>query len=508
MSRLHREESGQAVVLIVIVMLGMIMAVGLAMDTGQLYNGRRTAQEAADAAAFAGATVIYQQGCALDASGLPIPPCSAALDAATSDAALNRYAADTPTSGTTVAVAHPPTAGARAGDVRCIRVTISTPVRTSLVPQQATFTTVQAHSTACSLKPLMPYGIMTIDQQCAPSDIPALYVGGSLSLQGGSIQVNACTPHTGYDAINNSGTITLSDGYETDVVGTATSGSWPELQTGQKVQADPFAGTPKPSTNGLTSYGTPACSPTVNQPGIYTGNANGNCMHVFAPGTYVFEGAGIQLSGSSAGACTGRYVSTSATATIPAGTQTVVPASMTNVSVGKMLVVDTGTATEGVVPSAVTPTSFTAMFAKAHSGTWSITGGCQGGTDTADGGVFFFFTNSAYPATGGSCGNPALKIEGGVSTELTAPTSGTYKGLLFWQDSVCTVAISIGSASGALYTSGSVYAPNADITGNGNGATMVVSQMIAKTVNTQNADFTMNYVPGLNFTGNVPAIVE
>ncbi len=509
MSTLHREDGGQAVVLIAVVMLGMIMAVGLAMDTGQLYDGRRTAQEAADAAAFAGATVIYQHGCPLDAGGLPLAPCAAAIDAATKDATLNHYATNTPTNGTTVTIAHPPTSGSQLGNVKCVQVTVSTPVRTTLVPQQAAFTTVKAHSTACSLKPLEPYAIMTIDQQCSAPDIPALYVGGSLELQGGSIQVNACTPHTGYDAINSSGTVTLSgSGSETDVVGTTTSGSWPDLETGSQVRADPLAGTLPPLTNGLTTWGTPECAPQVNQPGIYTGDASSNCMYVFAPGTYIFEGAGIHLSGTDAGACTGRYVSTSATAAIAAGTQTVTPASMTSISVGKMLIVDTGTSTEGVVPSAVTATSFTAMFAKPHAGTWSIAGGCPSGEDTDDGGVFFFFTDSAYPATNGSCANPSLKIEGGVSTALTAPTSGTYKGLLLWQDSVCTDPISIGSAGGALYTSGTMYAPNAAITGNGNGSAVVVSQMIAKTVNTQNGDFTMNYVPGLNFTGAVPAIVE
>ena len=44
-------EGGQAVVLIAIVFLALTMAVGLAIDAGQLYSARRTMQEAADAAA-------------------------------------------------------------------------------------------------------------------------------------------------------------------------------------------------------------------------------------------------------------------------------------------------------------------------------------------------------------------------------------------------------------------------------------------------------------------------
>ena len=89
-----RGEGGQAIVLVAIFMLGMLFAVGLAIDTGQLFNGRRTAQEAADAAAFAGAVVLYQHGSAEQASS-----------AATADATLNGYSTDVPTSGTTVTVA-------------------------------------------------------------------------------------------------------------------------------------------------------------------------------------------------------------------------------------------------------------------------------------------------------------------------------------------------------------------------------------------------------------------
>ena len=55
-------ELGQAVVLIAIVLLGMLMMVGLAIDAGQLYSARRAMQEAADAAAYAAAVTLYQGG--------------------------------------------------------------------------------------------------------------------------------------------------------------------------------------------------------------------------------------------------------------------------------------------------------------------------------------------------------------------------------------------------------------------------------------------------------------
>jgi len=55
-------EGGQAVVLFAILMLALLFMVGLAIDAGQLYSNKRTEQEAADAAAFAGAVILYQGG--------------------------------------------------------------------------------------------------------------------------------------------------------------------------------------------------------------------------------------------------------------------------------------------------------------------------------------------------------------------------------------------------------------------------------------------------------------
>src|SRR5439155_1542038 len=72
----NKDEGGQAVVLIAITFLALIMAVGLAIDAGQLYVARRTMQEAADAAAYAGAVVRYQGGSVVQAR-------SAAMDDAT-----------------------------------------------------------------------------------------------------------------------------------------------------------------------------------------------------------------------------------------------------------------------------------------------------------------------------------------------------------------------------------------------------------------------------------------
>ncbi|HAF11465.1 MAG TPA: hypothetical protein DCK98_15480 [Chloroflexi bacterium] len=416
--RAAQDEGGQAIVLIGIVLMALLFAVGLAIDTGQLYNGRRTAQEAADAGAFAGAVVLYQSGSSAQAQA-----------AARADAALNGYGTNTPSAGTTVS-AQVPKSGEFADDVTCVEVTISTPVLTTLVPQAESFTRVAASAVGCSKPSNSGYAVIALNQAC-DTGATELSSNGSLDVHGGSIQVNSCAAQ----AAQNGGIVKLEPGYETDVVG-GVQGSWPALNTGKPVIRDPFAGISKPLINELLPY-SPACPPSINQPGIYTTSFSNNCTYVFAPGTYIFAGGSLDLGGSRAAACTG---------------------------------------------STCNP-------------------------PTADGGVFFFFTSSSYPATGGTCASQPLKIEGGSDTTLSAPTSGDYQGMLIWQDSVCTQEIDIGGG-GSITTTGSIYAPNATLSGNGTRSSVNLSQIVAKEVNTQNANFTIRDDPGLTFHGFIPALMQ
>ena len=409
-------DEGQALIVIALSMLGMLFAVGLAVDSGQLYNGRRTAQEAADAGAFAGATVLYQGGTVAQAT-----------TAAAADAALNGYSANVPTAGTTVTVSSPPTSGAFSGNAAYVQVIILTPVRTSLVPQESGLTTVRAYSVAGNTSANSGFAVVSLDQTCAAGTV-ALSSNGDLEISGGGIAINSCSASAG----QNSGTVTIEAGYFIDVVGNVT-GSWPNLRTGQAVKPDPFAGVAKPSTVGLSSYA-PACSPTINQPGIYTTSFSSNCDYLFAPGTYILKGGGISLAGTSS-MCTGATCS----------------------------------------------------------------------TPTAAGGTFFYITNSLYPAAGGSCATFALN--GNNTTTLSAPTSGAYAGMLIWQDVACTGSLSIGG-NGAIEATGTIYAPGATVEGNGNNAEVAVSQIVAKKLDTQNANFRISYSSGVTYQGTIPALVE
>jgi hypothetical protein len=60
---MRKEEKGQTIVLVALIFVGLLMAAGLAMDGGRLLLARREAQNAADAAALAGARELASQIC-------------------------------------------------------------------------------------------------------------------------------------------------------------------------------------------------------------------------------------------------------------------------------------------------------------------------------------------------------------------------------------------------------------------------------------------------------------
>lgn len=119
--------------------------------------------------------------------------------------------------------------------------------------------------------------------------------------------------------------------------------------------------------------------------------------------------------------------------------------------------------------------------------------------------VFIFITNSSYPNSGGTCGS--LSITGNNATTLTAPTSGTYDGMLLYQDPVCTAAISIGG-NGAITATGTIYAPSATVVGNGNNAAIAVTQIVADEVHAGNADITLAYSAGNAASPRIPSLEE
>jgi hypothetical protein len=121
-----------------------------------------------------------------------------------------------------------------------------------------------------------------------------------------------------------------------------------------------------------------------------------------------------------------------------------------------------------------TPGSFSAIHVTGNTifspGLYYITSGltvnastnvCAGGTTdfsgapnftcTYSGGVTFFITSNAD-----------VTIDGGSNVKMYAPNSGTYEGLLFYQDPLDTQQLTINGTSNSFFN-GAVYAPKADV---------------------------------------------
>ena len=117
-----------------------------------------------------------------------------------------------------------------------------------------------------------------------------------------------------------------------------------------------------------------------------------------------------------------------------------------------------------------------------NAGIYVINGGTlhfYSGTNGGGTGVFFYLENSAN-----------VVIDNGANVKISAPTSGTYSGVLLFQDPSDSKAVSIQGGSSAVIT-GSIYAPAATVTlGNGSG-TSITSGITAQSL-TMNGGGTLN----------------
>jgi Flp pilus assembly protein TadG len=303
-------ESGQAVVLFAIMMLALLFAVGLAIDAGQLFSAKRAEQEAADAAAFAGAVVLYQQGTGTEA-----------IAAARTDALTNGYSSgacpmSTPgicfdaATNTTVTVYWPPISGSYLGNNKHIEVVITRQVQTALVPAQAAFNPVRARGVAGSEPLNNGYAIMALHRGniCGSFETND---NAEMHLYGGGILVNSTSSCAADNDQDNLSKFTVQAPSTVDVTGQAT-GTWGTIpvNSGHNQIPDPFAGFPKPSTSGL-----PVCTSLAmcqdgsgrQNPGVYTVNLGGagNSVMTLNPGVYILKG-GIDTSGN--GTVTGSNV--------------------------------------------------------------------------------------------------------------------------------------------------------------------------------------------------------
>jgi Flp pilus assembly protein TadG len=442
----RNEEEGQALILFAILMLALLFAVGLAVDAGQLYAAKRTEQEAADAAAFAGAVVIYQSAAPCNAACV-----SAAISAARTDANTNGYsgacAVTTPgvctnaATLTTVEVNFPPLSGVYVGDMRHVEVIITRQVKTALVPAEAVFNPVRARGVA-GAEPLQNnYAIMALDRGNTEQ---AFYAQdqADVHLNGGGILVNSTDGNAAENGQSTASRFTVQSPYTLDVTGQAT-GSWFSIpvNSGHAQVADPFAGFPKPSTAGPDGIGGTADDLPICNSLAACQDGSGKQI----PGVY-----DVKLGGSG----------------------------NTNLSL--------------------------------NPGIYILRKGADtaGNADVIGSNVFLYNTYSTYPAApGASPSCTSVNLQGNSTFTITAQTTGTWANMLLYQDPACSVEMKIGG-NGTFIGTGSVYVPNGPFRFAGQNATLIGSQLIAQTVWVQEGNITINYNPSTTAQPILPRLAE
>ncbi|GAC1486511.1 MAG: hypothetical protein NVS1B1_01710 [Candidatus Limnocylindrales bacterium] len=279
--------------MVAITFMAMLFVVGLAVDAGQLFSARRTMQEAVDAAAFAGAVVLYQGGTSAQA-----------VAAATADAQRNGFVDGV--ASTTVTVNSPPLSGLYASPpasaataARYVEVIIVRQVQTTLVPAEAAFTQIRARGTGGAEPLNNGYAIIALDRNATPSAFNATS-NATIHLTGGGILVDSSSATAATNLQTNPAAFTIatpagvSPPYGVSISG-GTSSIWPTgfpVTTAVPQQPDPFAGFLKPDPTGLPIFNSiPAGSPAGLSPGIYTVplTSNGGQTIVLNPGIYILK---------------------------------------------------------------------------------------------------------------------------------------------------------------------------------------------------------------------------
>src|SRR5262245_36755721 len=280
-------ESGQVLMMTAISVVALCAVIGLAFDVGYLFDDRRRAQTAADAAALSGAEQLRR------GSNSGIVTAAANNNGST----LNGF--ENGTNGTNVVINNPPTSGWHTGDANYVEaiVTRSRPTLfMSIVGSQSG--TVRARAVA-GVEP-SPNCIYALD----PTASPGLNVASSSDLlnAGCGIVVDS----NAGNALNCGGGGASVTGTTITVTGSCNgcaSCSAPTTATNVPGEPDPLATFPAPSFSNSCDFTNTQVNgvTTTLGPGVYCNGIkvrpSGNAT--FLPGTYVINGGGFTVNGHS-----------------------------------------------------------------------------------------------------------------------------------------------------------------------------------------------------------------
>ncbi len=476
---LRKPESGQALVLTVAALVALLGALGLAIDMGVLRYDKRLQQTAADAAAIAGATNLYNSSDTTSTGAGGAGVLAGAIAAAKAngfpDTCKYTYGgSNCPTGGgvgyVTVKVNNPPASGPHAGQDAYVEVLVSD-------VQPTYFMKILGVSSA------------TVVARAVAAAPPGYSLGDNCltTLQ---------PPTASIEGVNLNGNPTLN----APTCGIADNGNFNTKGNALNVVADTFgaAGTwvskgTQPGDVQCTSGQTPCpIYPTAgfNDPLASKLNATTAPTPSSSPQTCSISGSGSTNTGSTY--CT--YNSTDSTYYISPGTY--------------CSITITGVATDKVVfNSGVYIFEGTSGGCSSQSlnipGNATISSPNPTATGNPADGVTFYFTGSS-----------TLNITGNPTAQLYAPgPSGTYPGILMWQDAsdTNTNGPQLGGNNGSNYA-GILYFPNDQLTFFGNATSFDVADVVVGSI-ALSGDPTVNLegsadLPAGVSSSAVPKLVE
>ncbi|MEX1247163.1 MAG: pilus assembly protein TadG-related protein [Anaerolineales bacterium] len=279
-------ESGQILVLVVILLVALIGIVGLAVDGGLLLAARRSAQNAADNAALAGAYAICTE--------------AAVVPAAQAVASQNGFSDSDPK--VIVTVNFPPLSGLNIGDDEYIEVIINaqhTPGLIQVLYSGAFEVTARAVAKCKQTSPA-PLGDGNGLIVLHPSDARALDGSGNPTLIViGGVYVNSSSSSalrlTGNAVVSASDGIAIVGNYSTWGPG-ATA---PAPVTGAPAMIDPLLTLADPARPAGECIDSTGGKRTIN-PGVYCQiSVTGGGTLTMNPGLYYIEGGDFSVSGNS-----------------------------------------------------------------------------------------------------------------------------------------------------------------------------------------------------------------
>lgn len=418
----RNKEAGQALVLTAVALVILMGFAGLAIDMGVLRHEKRLQQTAADAAALAGASNITYGG--VKSAGQAAAASNGFSDTSTT------CSTGCPNPGdigfVTVTINNPPTSGPHATDPNYVEALVTDVHPTYFMRVLGTNSEpVTARAVATDLGGA-PTGtnVNCITTIGAPNKRiePGFSASGSVTLQ-----APQCSVQDDGNFISGGGANLSVTAASIGVSGTVTENG---------------TGTISPQPESMPAVGDP-----INAPALCSGTS--------CPSSGPIT---INAGACTGAGCAGNVVCSSINCTVQPGSYDDIciksspvggGAPPVNFAAGLYILTGASTCSTGV--------EF--RIGSNNSVCNSTDATCGGMMGTANDGVTFYMTGSG-----------SVSIDGTSTVQLAAPNTGTYEGLLFYQDPNDTASASISGNDNSAYQ-GALYFPSAQLTFGGNNTT-------------------------------------